>query len=200
MKRRIPLPLVAIAIAALGVLSILVSAGALWWTWTKTLDKGVGITVPASLDLDVEPGEEIVLWRELVGPHNTFNQPVVDPPPDLAVTATDRRTGLAIPTRPLSWNVAQRALPGFERRRSAVLAFDAPSHGEITLTVAGSFRHPQVYRVAPSVSAWVSEAFPVFKAGVFAGLLVIVVAIGLLVFHALRQERAPLRLDDQPFA
>lgn len=183
------LTIIAIVMIVLGLIVIVASGAGMWWSWTNIMAAGHGVTVPASVDLDVDPTSEQAVWRELAGSHITVNQPLLGPPDDLAVSITDRRTGEAIETRTLEWRVRQQVMPGFERNRRAVVAFDPPAHGEISLVVTGSFEHEQVYRVSPSVRAWATTALPAIQIGAGAGLLLLLIGIALLIAKALRSER-----------
>lgn len=183
------LTILALGMIALGLIALLASGVGLWWTWNTIMAAGHGVTVPAAVDLDVDPANEQAVWRELAGPHITVNRPLLGPPDDLDISVIDRRTGEAIETRTLEWRVRQRVMPGFERSRRAVAAFDPPEHGEISLVVTGSFEHPQVYRVSPSVRAWAANVIPVIQIGAGAGLLLLLGGIGVLIAKALRSER-----------
>lgn len=195
--------LLAMGSMLLSVVLIIVTTGLMLWSWSHVMAAGHLVTVPITidLDLDVEKSREMALWRELEGTHVTINRPLLSPPEDQAVTITDRRSGVAIPlTDNSGYRVRQQVMPGFSRNRRGVVTFDAPEHGEITLSVAGSFQSEQVYRVAPGIQTWATTVLPAFQIGVGAGLILLVIGIGLLVFHALRQERKTLEIEDQPFA
>lgn len=193
--------LIALGLILLGAAISVGTAIGGWVTWSKFMASGVGITVPCSIDLDLgQDAEDTVVWRELAGTHITTNRPLVEPPPDLVIEIIDRRTGKHIETEPHTWRVRQIVMPGFERSRRAICVFPPPSHGEITLNIEGSFQHEQVYRLSPSIVDRATTILPFWQFGLGGGLILFLAGVGLLVFHAIRQERAPLRLDDQPFA
>lgn len=187
------LTVVAVIMIALGLIVIVASGGGMWWSWTKIMASGHGVTVPASIDLDVDPTREHAVWRELAGSHITENRPLLAPPEDLSVVLTNRRTGDPLETRELEWRVRQSLMPGFEKNRRALLAFDPPGHGEISVEVTGSFAHDQVYRVAPSVRTWVATVLPATQYGAGAGLLLMFLGIAILIGKALKNERRALQ-------
>ncbi|RNC82355.1 MAG: hypothetical protein ED559_11415 [Phycisphaera sp.] len=187
------LTVMAVIMIAIGLIVIVASGGGMWWSWTNIMAAGHGVTVPASIDLNVDPTREHAVWRELAGPHITENRPLLDPPEDLLVVITNRRTGETIETRELVWMVRQSLMPGFEKSRRAILAFDPPEHGEISVEVSGSFAHDQVYRVAPSVRAWVTTVLPATQYGAGAGLLLMFLGIAVLIGKALKNERRALQ-------
>ncbi|GAB5496344.1 MAG: hypothetical protein Phyf2KO_14240 [Phycisphaerales bacterium] len=190
------LTVVAVIMIAIGLIVIIASGGGMWWSWTKIMAAGHGVTVPASIEIDVDPTREQAVWRELAGPHITENRPLLDPPEDIIIIITDRRNAEPIETRQLDWKVRQKVMPGFERSRRAILAFDPPEHGEITIAVSGSFDHDQVYRVAPSVRAWVATVLPATQYGAGAGLLLMFLGIAVLIGKALKNERRALQSLD----
>ena len=193
--------LIALGLILLGAAVCLGTVIGGWWTWTHFMASGTAITVPCTIDLDLEqPDQNMVLWRELAGSHITANRPLAEPPADQIIEIIDRESGQAIETKEHSWRVRQKVTPGFERDRRAVCVFTPPAHGKITLNVTGSFPHEQVYRVAPSIAERANAILPYWQVGLIGGLLIFLSGVGLLIYKAVRQERAPLRLDDQPFA
>ena len=187
------LTVVAVIMIVLGLIVIVASGGGMWWSWPNILAAGHGVTVPAAIDLDVDPSREHAVWRELSGSHITENRPLLGPPDDLIIIIKNRRTGEAIETRELEWRVRQSVMPGFEKNRRALLAFDPPEHGEIAFSVSGSFEHDQVYRVAPSIRTWVATVLPATQYGAGAGLLLIFLGVAVLIGKALKHERRALQ-------
>ena len=175
----------------LGVLVIATAVGGMWWSWTRILAAGDLITVPVVIDVDVAPGREQAIWRELEGTHITRNTPLLPPPEDLVIVITDRRSGEALPTEELNWRVRQSVMPGFVRNRRSLLAFDPPEHGEVTVSVAGSFDHPQVFRVAPSIRNWSATVMPAMRIGLGAGTASLLAGVVVLIAMAVRQESRP---------
>lgn len=193
--------LIALGLILLGAVVCLGTIIGGWWTWTNFMASGTAITVPCTIDIDLDQTDQnTVLWRELAGSHITANRPLVEPPSDQVIEIVDRESGQAIETTPHTWRVRQIIMPGFERDRRAICVFAPPAHGKITLRVAGSFAHEQVYRVAPSIAERANAIFPYWQVGLIGGLLIFLSGVGLLIYKAVRQERAPLRLDDQPLA
>jgi hypothetical protein len=190
------LTIVAIAAILIGIVVFVGSIGAMWWSWTRIMASGHGITVPAEVDLDVAPGEEIAIWRELAGTHITVNQPLLPPPDDLVLSVTDRKSGEPIQVESMNWTVRQKIMPGFERSRRALAVFDSPSHGEITVSIVGSFEHPQVYRVSPSVREWVATFLPIIQIGSAVGIVMFLTGVVILIGKALRQEKSVLIRED----
>lgn len=195
------LTLIAILLVFVGIVVMIVTGAGMWWSWSKFMAAGVGITVPDSVEIDlVDAGAETVIWRELAGTHITTNRPEIEPPTDLIVEVIDRQTGEAIPTEKHNWYVRQRLMPGFERSRRAVCSFPTPAHGQIAVSVTGSFPHDQVFRVAPSIQEFAPVLMASFQFGIIGGFVVMLVGIAMLIASALRSERAPLRIEDQPLA
>ena len=195
------LTLIAILLVLVGIGAMIATATGMWWSWSNFMASGVGITVPDSVEIDlVDSGTETVVWRELAGTHITTNRPEIEPPTDLVIEVIDRQTGEAIPTERQDWYVRQRLMPGFDRSRRAICSFPTPAHGQITLTVTGSFPHDQVFRVAPSIQEFAPVLMASFQFGIIGGFLVMLLGIAGLITSALRSEKAPLRLDDQPLA
>ena len=193
--------LLALGLILLGVVVFLGTAVGGLWTWTNFMASGIGITVPCTVEIDLkETGKDMVVWRELAGTHITSNRPLNDPPADLDIEIVDRQTNEPIETHPHQWRVQQTVMPGFERKRQAICLFTPPAHGQITLSVAGTFPHDQVYRVAPSIVKRAQSMLPVFQFGLIGGLLIFLVGVGMLVVKAVRQERDAARETDQPLA
>ena len=111
------------------------------------------ITAPGEVEVPVDPDTETVLWRELDGTHITLNRPLLDLPPDLAVTVTDAATGEPVPTRPHDWRIKHEIF-GAGRERRAIIAFDAPASGRVLVDVRGSFAHEQSLSVGPSIAVF----------------------------------------------
>jgi len=190
------LTIFALASIVLGIVVVVGSGGGMWWSWTQFMSAGYGITVPTTISLDVAPGDEMVVWRELAGTHITQNRPLLPPPDDLDITITDRQSGETIETMLHDWRVGQRIMPGFERNRRAIVAFVAPPHGEITVSVQGSFDHEQVYRVSPSVRKWAGSVFPMIQVGAGFGVVLILAGVAILITKAIKQEKRTLAQTD----
>lgn len=193
--------LIALGLILLGAMVCLGTIIGGWWTWTNFMASGTGVTVPCTIDIDLdETGEDMVVWRELAGTHITANHPLTEPPQDQVIEIIDRQSREIIETRSHSWTVQQTVMPGFERKRRAICVFTPPSHGRITLSVSGSFPHEQVYRVAPSIAERANAILPYWQFGLIGGLVLFLLGVGLLIAKALRQEQATLNADDQPLA
>ncbi len=193
--------LIAFGLILLGAIVCLGTVIGGLWTWTNFMASGVGITVPCTIDIDLdETRQDMVVWRELAGTHITSNRPLIETPTDQLIEITDRQTGEMIQTKPHQWSVQQTVMPGFERKRRAICLFTPPAHGQIALTVSGSFPHEQVYRVAPNIANRAQAILPFFQFGVIGGLVIFLIGVAMLIIKAVRQERAPLSLDDQPLA
>ncbi len=190
------LTIIAILAILLGIVIFIGSFATMMVSWTQIMATGHGITVPASVELDVAPDKEIAIWRELAGTHITVNQPLLPAPDDLVVTVTDRKTGELIETESMDWRVRQKIMPGFERSRRALAVFTSPAHGEVSISIQGSFEHPQVYRVAPSVRDWVATMLPIVQIGSGIGIVLFLFGVVVLIAKALRQERAALSHDE----
>lgn len=186
MKNRRRRFVVAIVAIALGAVVSVVTYGAMVVSLHAIMDAGTGVTVPAELDLDLEPGEEYVVWREMIGTHITVNRPLEEPPEDLEIRIIDRETGRPVETRPMNWRVTQSVF-GFGRHRRSLVAFDPPEHGRISLRVSGSFGADQVYRIAPSISHWYGLVRPLSQIGYGSGALLMLVGVAMLLSLALKE-------------
>ena len=145
------------------------------------------VSVPASVELEVEPDAAILVMRELAGSHVTMNRPLADLPDDLAITVTDATTGEPIETEPSTWWSRQRVI-GLERHRRGVVAFRAPDHGRVRIDVRGGFAHEQVFAVSPSFHTFSDRwVVPMTTAAGVGGLLVVVGLVGCVI----RVARAP---------
>ncbi|MEO1534059.1 MAG: hypothetical protein AAFS11_00670 [Planctomycetota bacterium] len=172
----------------LGIVFVVGSIGAMWWSWTRVMAAGDLITVPVDIDLELDPSREHAVWRELEGTHITLNTPLLPAPENITVVITDRRSGETIPTEAMNWRVRQSVMPGFERNRRSLLAFEPPEHGQVSVSITGDFEHQQVYRVAPSIRTWSATVMPAMQAGLLVGAVLILAGSITLVLRALRQE------------
>ncbi len=175
------------------VLGILIAAGtvvAFVVSWNQEMASGFGISVPATVALDLgEDAGEHAVWRELEGTHATVNRPVLDLPDDIAITITDRRTGDTIRLTDFGgWRVRQQIMPGFVRNRRGVVYFDPPEHGEIRVSIEGTFDYTQPYRVSPSIRLWAKVANPTGAAGLLIGALLMLAGIAIVIARLLRAE------------
>ena len=191
--------IVAILAIVLGVVVLVGTIGAMWWSWTHVMAAGELITVPVEIDLDIDSSREQAVWRELEGTHITRNTPLLPPPEDIEIVITDRQTGEVLETESMNWRVRQSVMPGFVRNRRSLLAFDPPDHGEISVAILGTFDHPQVYRVAPSIRRWSATVMPAMQVGLLIGALLVLSGVGMLVARALRQERGHTMGDEASF-
>jgi hypothetical protein len=145
--------------------------------------RGQRITVPAEVTLELDPAERIVVMRERAGPHVTVNNPLEDPPEDLAITVHDANDGATIPTEPNRWWMRQR-LFGLERHRTGLVEFLTPAHGRVRVTVTGSFNHPQVYYVGPHVEAFQRTYATPLSIGAALAAILALAGVALIVWRA----------------
>ncbi len=171
------------ALLAAGLVLLLITGIATMQLGGTFALRGQRITVPATVALELDPGEVILVMRELAGPHITANNPLEDPPQDLQITAADTDTGAPLATASSDrWMRMQ--FFGLERHRRALVQFTSPDHGRTTLTVAGSFGHPQVLYVGPGPAMFERlYARPLQIAAGVATLLTLG-GIGLLIWRA----------------
>lgn len=146
--------------------------------------RGQRITIPATVALELDPGEVILVMRELAGPHITANNPLEDPPQDLQIFVTDTDTGAPLTTVSNDRWMRMHFF-GLERHRRALVQFTSPDHGRTTLTVSGSFNHPQVLYVGPGPAMF--ERLYALPLQIAAGLatLLILAALTLLIWRAI---------------
>ncbi len=173
----------------LGLLTIVGTYVGFVLVWNEGMNKGAGVTVPSAVDIDLGADQpEHAVWRELMGPHVTINQPLLGVPDDLEVVVTDRRTGEALALEDGGLRTSQQILPGLVRDRRTIVYFTPPAHGEIRVDISGTFEYPQPYRVAPGMRELAVHAKRYMLIGPLAGGIAVLLGLGVFVARAVRAE------------
>ena len=193
-----PLP-VGIALAALGLCVALVTTIAAFVVQGRFHARASNVTVPASVELGVEPGVRIGIAREMMGAHVTVNRPLLPLPTDLSITVTDLATGEAVAVEPFEWRVTQQVFNLSQERRTfaAFMAPPAPPDApdaRVRLDVRGGFAHDQVYAVGPTPDLLNARYGWMFFAGTGLGGVLVLIGAACCVLRV-SQPSAPVSLD-----
>jgi len=176
-----------IALIIVGVVVLLATGIALLVLSGRFQADAHRLTVPDTVELEVEPDAAIIVLRELAGSHITVNRPLRDLPDDLAIVVTDAATGEPIETEPSTWWSRQSVI-GLERHRRGIVAFRSPDHGRVQIDVRGTFPSEQVLAVSPSFHTFSDRWVVPMSAAAGIGALLV---IGGLIASIIRVARAP---------
>lgn len=169
--RAIPVTL-SLVLILLGLAGVATSVIGFIVTGGGFLNEGVRVTVPASVELTLEPGKPHGIYHEINGSHVTVNQPFADLPADTVITLTDPSTLEPIETLTVS-DLLRVEFFGLRDHRLGVRTFTPPTSGRVRLDFTGSFASPQVLYIGPTHQVYVSGTLPKVRAGLIAALLVI---------------------------
>lgn len=172
--RAIPLS-VSFLLLLLGLGGIVTTLVGLIVTAGSFLNEGARITVPASVEVVLDPEKPHRVYHELNGSHITINQPFADLPADTVIGLSDAATGLPIESQNLSepFNVNFFAL---RDRRLAVRAFTPPPGGRVRVDVSGTFPSSQVLYIGPTHTVYATGTLRGVQASFVVSLGVILLA------------------------
>lgn len=191
--RAVPLAVV-VLLVLLGVAGLVACPITFMVTGGHFLNSGQRVTVPASVELTLDPTHEHTIFHERTGSHITVNQPLTALPDDLTVTLTDADTGAPVPTAPAS---EQLFVTFFDLHdlRHGFATFTPPPSGRVRFNAAGSFTTPQVFYVGPSSSVYMKTTLPLIRLGMIASMLALLLA-GVCVIARLMRPIANALPDD----
>lgn len=187
--RAIPVTL-SLVIILLGLAGVATSVIGFVVTGGGFLNEGVRVTVPASVELELEPGQPHGVYHEINGSHVTINQPFADLPADTVITLIDGSTGQPLEAVTLS-ELLHVEFFGLQDHRLCVRTFTPPASGRVRIDVTGSFATPQVLYIGPTHQVYVATTLPKIRAGLIAASLLILLGAAGIVARVATVEPMP---------
>jgi hypothetical protein len=183
-KRNNPLlPALALAAILLGFASLASAITTGIVQFFHFMQSGHYITVPTdTLTLDLEPNTPYAIYHQRTGTHNTTNQPLIELPAALDITAADAQTSEPIDLNTADWTM-ETAFFGLNSKRRAIRDFTAPPSGSITLTLTGIEEQTVLYLGRPQTQFSNTHRTQLLTWAAFSFVLIIVGSVVLI--HAL---------------